>query len=232
MPTHNQALIRMCALTRLSPAGLLVLLLIVVPGQLPGLAQDSDSLSGAAPIKATVKKVELSLEELRDIGLDLKHVLSACHHLYDEVMIQPVTIQTEPEIIDMGVVISIPVATTPAGPPAPPRKDRVDMLMSEIVPVITLLKKNADDFVSGSSQLVMPDQIQQELNPQLSQWVSFVNNVAAELTNLQALTPGPTYDNYAIARSVDNIEKNIKQLEEIRRSVYKVLRKAGKELDH
>jgi hypothetical protein len=180
------------------------------------------------PIQVTVKKVQLSLEELRDIGLDLKHVLSACRHLYDEVTIQPVSMITEPEIIDMGVVISIPVATEPAGPPAQPRKERVDLLMSEIVPVITMLKKNADDFVSGNRQLDLPDDVRQELKPDFDQWISLVNDIALRLQKLVLLTQGPPYDNDAIASAATTIQQDAKQLEDTRRIIYKIMHKEEK----
>jgi len=98
------------------------------------------------PFKLSASKVEISLDQLKDVGFDLKHVLSICGHLYDEVMIRPEDVITEPEMIGPGVVINLPVALEPTGPPKPPRKDRVDLLMSEIRPVITLLTKMVMSF--------------------------------------------------------------------------------------
>ncbi len=42
------------------------------------------------------RSVELSLESLRDIGLDLKHLLKSASTSYDEVSIRPVSLITEP----------------------------------------------------------------------------------------------------------------------------------------
>src|SRR5579872_7263268 len=80
------------------------------------------------PFKLVAKKVEISLDQLKDVGHDLKHILSICGHLNDEVMDRPVDVITEPEMIGAGagVVINLPVAVEPIGPPRPPHKERVD----------------------------------------------------------------------------------------------------------
>jgi hypothetical protein len=194
------------------------------------LADDGQSAAPNQPIQLTVSKVELGLTELRDIGLDLKHVLSSCRHLYDEVTLQPVSLETEPEMIANGGLISIPIATQPVGPPAPPRKERVDMLMGEISPVIALLKKNVDDFVAANAQCTLTDEAGQELSKEFSQWVALVNDASNLKTKLQSITQGPPYDNYAIAAVASALEADAKKLEAIRHSSFKALKKEGKAL--
>ncbi len=62
--------------------------------------------SASKTFKLSATKVNMGLEQLNDVGLDLKNVLTSTRHLYDEVMIQPVTVITEPEMI-AAVVINI-----------------------------------------------------------------------------------------------------------------------------
>ena len=171
--------------------------------------------------------MQLTLEKLRDVGLDLKHVMTASKHLYDEVTIQPVTLITEPEVVGRGIVINIPIGTQPAGPPQPPRKDRVDLSMNEMTPVINMFKKNADDFVSGHKQLDLAPDIQTKLEPMIKDWIAQINDLSSQLNNLQPLTAGPTYDNTSIATVCTNIQKDVEQLDETRRKIYKVIRKEG-----
>lgn len=171
----------------------------------------------------------MDLEELRDIGLDLKHALTAARHLYDEVTLQPVTLQTEPEMIANGVLISIPVGVQPISPPVPPRKERVDMLMNEIRPVIALLKKNVDDFVAGNKQLDVSDSLKAEMDPLLTQWISLVNNLDDQVKKLDFLTAGPPYDNYSIGSAASAVQVDIKQLDEIRKTTIKLVRRESKE---
>lgn len=220
---------------RLSLGLLLTVYLTVHSAQAQGPSGSPVSTSPqteSEPIKLTVQKVQLGLEELRDIGLDLKHVLTACRHLYDEVTLQPVSMLTEPEMIANGVLISIPIGVQPVGPPAPPRKERVDLLMNQIRPVVGLLKKNVDDFVAGNKVLDLPDPVKGDLEPEFDQWVSTVNDLDGQLTKLDGLTQGPDYSNYAIAASVSSIEQDIKQLDEIRKKTHKALRQAGKNLNN
>ncbi|MBI4533866.1 MAG: hypothetical protein HY711_07945, partial [Candidatus Melainabacteria bacterium] len=128
------------------------------------------------PLKGRVEKVELSLEKLRDVGLDLKNVLKAASSLYDEVTIQPVRLITEPEVVGRGIVINIPIGTVPVGPPQPARKDRVDLAMAGITPIITMMKNNVDEFMAGNSQLNLPQDVIEELQPDLKDWTSMVED--------------------------------------------------------
>ena len=200
----------------------------------PTPATSPATTGSAAPTSTTlqggVQKVELSLEKLRDIGLDLKHVLRATSGLYDEVTIQPVSIVTQPEVIGRGIIINIPIATQPIGPPQPARKDRVDVAMSAITPVIDRMKQNVDKFVSGEVQLDLPQDVMTELKPQFDQWVTTVNSMASQEKNLVQLTAGPPYDNGAIADTCSGLQRTVKSLDKTRLAIYKTLKKEGKKL--
>ncbi len=180
------------------------------------------------PLK--VQKAELSLEKLRDIGLDLKHVLKAASSLYDDVMIAPVRLLTEPEVVGGAVMISLPVATQPIGPPEPPNKERIDLAMNEIKTVITMMKKNVDAFVGDGKNLDLPDNVRQVLEPQFDNWIQMVNTMAGREEQLEEITQGPPYNNLAIAALAIDIQKDVKELDRIRREIYKVIRKEGKRI--
>jgi hypothetical protein len=183
----------------------------------------------SVPFKLSATKVELSLDQLNDVGLDLKNILTVSGHLYDEVMVQPVTVITEPEMI-AGTVIDIPVGTQPTGPPRPARKERVDLLMSQMRPIIDLLKKNADDFMHESQVTEYSDDMKTKIDPLFKKWLAYMDDVYAKLLEIEKLTVGPTYDNYAIAERCKLIEKDVKQIDEVRRPIYKLIQEEGKSL--
>src|SRR3984957_19870633 len=110
-----------------------LLMILAITSSVDSLAQTDVAVleKQSVPFKLNVTKVELSLDQLNDVGLDLKNILTVSKHLYDEVMVQPVTVITEPEMI-AGTVINLPVGTEPTGPPRPARKERVDLLMSQL----------------------------------------------------------------------------------------------------
>jgi hypothetical protein len=204
------------------------------PASTPGGASGSTASTPQQnkQLQAGVQKIEISLKTLRDVGLDLKHLLKSVSGLYDEVTIRPVTIITEPEVVGRGIMINIPVGTMPTGPVEPPRKDRVDQSMSEIRPVITFMKKNVDAFVSGNAQLDLPPDVQQQLQPQIKAWTGTVDDLSAHLNNLEQLTQGPTYSNDAIAAATTAMQQDIKNLDQTRRDIYKGLRDEGKHRAH
>jgi hypothetical protein len=197
------------------------------PAATPAATDAAAPASGAA-LQGSVEKVELSLEKLRDIGLDLKQVLKAADSLYDEVTIQPVRIITQPEVIGNGMIINIPIGKEPIGPPQPPRKERVDLAMKGIEPTVQMMKRNVDNFVSGKLELDLPAPVMTELDPQFKGWVAAVNDMAAKEAKLEQLTVGPTYDNAAIADQAAQIQRDVKYLDERRRAIYKVIRNEGK----
>lgn len=198
------------------------------PAAAPAAA--TDTAAPAAPLQGGVQKVELSLEKLRDIGLDLKQVLKAADSLYDEVTIQPVRIITQPEVIGNGMIINIPIGKEPIGPPQPPRKERLDLAMQGITPPITMMKRNVDNFVSGKLEIDLPAAVMTELDPEFKAWVADVQDMAAKEAKLETLTAGPTYDNAAIAAQAAGIQQDVKDLDERRRAIYKVIRKEGKRI--
>ncbi len=220
---------------------LIILYLLVT--SLPAFAYDLSSQQLSTPtaaggaaeqpaerLKGAVQKVELSLETLEDISLDLKHLLTASRHLYDEVNIQPVTFQTMPEMVGPGAIIYIPVpgSAHPIGQSAPPRKQRLDLAMSEITPIISMLKLDVDSFLTGQKQLDLSPDLHQELSPIFKEWVSSVNDLSQQLISLEKLTAGPTYNNTFISQSANSIQGDCRALQKNVKHIFKALQKEGK----
>lgn len=182
----------------------------------------------SAPLQAGIQKVDISLEKLRDIGLDLKQVTTSARHLYDEVSIQPVSLVTTPEVIGRGIIINIPVGTNPVGPPAPPNPRRVESAMSAMRPIIETLKTNADSFVTQHKELDVSPETQEKMAPLVQDWVKAANNLAGQLGVLEPLVKGPNYDNGAIAKVCQNIQQDAYVLDKIRRDAYKIIKKEEK----
>lgn len=180
------------------------------------------------PLKGSVQIVELDLEKLRDVGLDLKEVLKAASSLYDEVTVQPVRIITQPQRVGFGTIINIPVATQPIGPPRPARKERVDLAINAMSPILNRLRKNVDEFLAGKKELNLPDNVTEKLQPQFKAWIDTIKTVSAQQDQLDQITQRPPYDNKAIADLVVEMQKEIKELDKTRLAIYKVIRKEGK----
>ncbi len=183
-------------------------------------------------LQGSVQEVELSLEKLQDVGLDLKEALRAASSLYDEVTIQPVRIITQPSLVGgAGTIINVPVGTEPVGPPKPARKDRVDSAINSMKPIITLLKNNVDNFVDGKKQMDLPEDVLTQLEPRFREWIDSVDSLDVKLNKLEQMTEAPPYDNKAIAVLTQSMQKDIKSLERVRATIYKVVRKQGKRVN-
>jgi len=191
-------------------------------------AQGSNSQAQAG-IQGGVQKVHISLEKLRDVGLDLKQVTTSARHLYDEVTIQPVSVITEPEVVGRGIIINIPIGTRPVGLPQPPNPKRVDQSMTIMRPIISTLKQNADDFVLQNKELDVSPEAKEKLEPLVKKWVELADNIGGQLKGLEPLTKGPAYDNSSIAAICVNIQQDAFLLDKVRRDAFKIIKKEEKQ---
>jgi hypothetical protein len=191
---------------------------------------DTTNPSTQLPVlEGSVQKITLDLDQLRDVGLDLKHLVKSLSSLYDEVTCEPMGMLSEPEMVG-PVIISIPTIMTPIGPPQPARKERVDLAMSEIKPVIDMMKKNVNQFVSGQVKFDLPDSTMAQIQPLFDLWISDVNDLYSKELVLEGMTQGPPYNNYKIADQTMAMEKEIKKLDKSRHSIFKIVRAEGKTL--
>lgn len=179
-------------------------------------------------VEGSVKVIELNLELLKEVGLDIKDVIKAAGGLYDEVNIRPVQIITEPEVVGRGTIVYMPIGTRPIGPPAPPRKKRLDLAVNQIDPVIAALKQDVDDVRAGRTEIAISDAVQEQLQPLFKDWGLTVDDIDGQLSALHNLTAAPPYDNAAISARATSIAVDAEKLDQTRRKIYKILQKEGK----
>lgn len=197
----------------------------------PVQSNSTDAPPPLPVLEGNVQKITLDLDQLRDVGLDLKHLVKAISSLYDEVTCQPMTMISEPEMVG-PVIVSIPTIAVPAGPPQPARKPRVDLAMSSIKPAIDMMKSNVDKFVSGQAKFDLSDQTAARLQPLFDEWVTGVKDLYTKEVALEGMTQGPPYDNYKIADQTMAMEKEIKKLDESRHGIFKIIRSEGESMIH
>lgn len=187
-----------------------------------------DAQNGGQSLSGQVQLVEVNLATLRDLGLDIKRVQHGATSLYDEVSRQPVSLQTMPEVVGLNTVIPVVTGFTGGGY-LPPRKSAVDNAMGAIEPWIDLAKSSVDAITEGHKKLNLDEATQVELAPQFKKWSALVNDTYGHLQVLKGLTKGPVYDNQSIAQQATAINREAKDLEKVRRDIYKVLQREGKE---
>lgn len=188
----------------------------------------ADPQSANQSLSGQVQLVEVNLATLRDLGLDIKRVQHGATALYDEVSRQPVSLQTMPEVVGLNTVIPVVTGFTGGGY-LPPRKSAVNNAMDAIEPWIDMAKSSVDAITEGHKKLDLDEATQEELAPQFKKWSTLVTDTYGHLQVLKGLTKGPGYDNQAIADQATAINRETKDLDRVRREVYKVLQREGKE---
>jgi hypothetical protein len=190
-----------------------------------GLVEQSTPAAQSPP-----PTIDVSLEHLRDVGLDLKQVLTATRHIYDEVTISPQQASSQPTVIGFAACIPLRIGPRIDGPPIPARKQRVDLAMTNLTSIIGLLKQNADDFVLNGTQLNVSSDTNTKLKPLINQWNTTVGYLAQDFAALQKLTAGPDYQNGAIADTCTSLQGDVKDLDKIRGKIATIIRDEQKRL--
>lgn len=205
-------------------------------GQPAGSEPQANGTTGAGqlqpdtPLKGGVQRVELTLDDIRTLNLDVKHLIAASSHLYDEVTMRQISIEQEPEIMGMGTVVMIPVGFQQVGPVLPAKKKRVDLAMSQLRPLIQMFKSDLDEFMSGQKELDLGDDVRQELEPYFKDWISEVNEASEQLAKLEPLVTGPPYDQETIAGIAADINQDAHNMVKTLKKVYDIMRKEGKKM--
>ncbi len=183
--------------------------------------------SRPAPVlKGEVNKINVALENLEEVALDIKRLREAAGDLYDEVTIKPANFSMAPNVVG-ATVISLPVHISTAAM-ALPRPKWVNQCMSDIEPVIRLLKQDVDDILSGEKEIHLPQPVWDSLQPQFKDWVALVSNLDNQLNNLQKYTKQPPYDNNVIGTYAGQIQADARKLEITRKKIYKSLQKEAR----
>lgn len=196
------------------------------------IMQTEDVRKGINPndepdIKAQVQVFVVSLENLRESGMAIEKVRRASTDLYEEVSRREVTLTSTPNVIGF-TVMNMPSGFT-TGNYLPPRKKWVNAYMQEMITVIKLMKEENDDVINGKTQLLVPESTREPLKVLFDQWVELVGDTCNKLSELEKITAQPAFNNAAIANDALAIHKDMKQLEGLRKKVYKILQKAGKD---
>lgn len=181
--------------------------------------------SDAPDIKAGVNVYVVSLENLKEIGMAIQEVREAASDLYDEVSRREVTLTSTPNVVGF-TVMSMPSGFT-QGAYLPPRKKWVDTYMQDMSKTVKLMKEECDDVLAGKASIVVPAPQQEQVKAMFAQWVSYVNDTFNKVSDLEKVTGQPMLNNAAIANAALAINKDMKNLETLRKKVYKIYQKAG-----
>lgn len=177
-------------------------------------------------LKGEVSKINAALESLQEVGLDVKRAREAAGDLYDEVTIKPTDFNMSPNVVG-ATVISLPVHIN-NGAMMQPRAKWINQCMSDIEPIVMLLKQDVDDLLSGEKEINLPQTVLQTLKPLFDQWVSLVNSLAANVQELKPLTTKGPYDNEKIAALAGRVQQDARSLEFARKKIYKMLQSESK----
>jgi hypothetical protein len=179
------------------------------------------------PIQGGVVKIDVTLNDLRDARLSTSRVRKAAANLYDEVTRQQVTMNYNPNVVGMAVIMT--PSPSFSGAYLPPRKKWVEAAMSEISPIITLLKEDVDLAIESNRRTEVGDAARAQLDPLRDEAFTAVKTSFDLYKQLERLCFGvSSYDNQAIASVAKSLDHEMKTLDKSLKKGIAVLQKEAK----
>jgi hypothetical protein len=189
----------------------------MVIAMIPAFAEpekaDSSSNGGKQQLE------ELSLNDIQDVGILLRHIKQQSINVYEEAARKPV----KPEdTADVPVIASIPVKGDDVDF-LPARREWLVFFLATMEPVIRDLTKQVKDLQAGVSQIVIPAPLEKEFDPLWDRWSKDVQEMNSHLDQLVPLFDDAPHNNQEIQKVAVKLFDDTTRLEAIRKSVFKVM---------
>lgn len=178
-------------------------------------------------LQGGVKMLALTMNELRDAKTSVDKVKRVSSDIYNEMTRIPVQMGQMVNAVGTTVInIPVPVGI---GDALPARPKWVNFYMSELVPLVRLMKEEIDEVEDGTAKWVVRDDLKEALRPYYEDWKKVVKDVDSKVTSLQKLTKRPPYNQELAAKEAKAINKDAKKLQKTRNKIEKVFKKKSKE---
>ena len=181
----------------------------------------SESPNKAAPGKVLTAGVERS--NVKGLLINLQQARTAAGNLSEEMSRHPVSVNNVGNSIG-SVVTTIPQPTMDMTATLPPRKQQVDMYMSQISPIISSIKADLESVRGGETELEVSGKIKSNLDSQLENLSSDVDKAVATNSKLTELTQNEPYPK-EIMHQVSELQKSLSSMEKTGKKMMRILEK-------
>ncbi len=180
---------------------------------------------GTTPGATSVSKMEeLTLEDMRDVGMALQLIRQDCINVYSESVRSRVALTDGPEIRQPD---SIPIDTSHLQL-LPARREYLVYYLASMEPAIRLLAHEMSDAQTGVKTWIIPETIKKNIDPLWESWQKLVAQLNKHLDMLVPLFDDAEHNNVQVSKVAVDMFNDVGVLEELRRSVYKIVQDTHK----
>ncbi len=193
------------------------------PGDTPSsTSASSDSgLEQKKSLEGHVQDEALALETgIKDLTKTLHHMKRSAFDIFIEVQRQNMVVVGEPDVI--GPII-IPAIPSPSGMMAmggflPPRQKFLDYFQSQLSDLMKMTQTEV-------SALVLPDDASDQAKTDMKTISDSLTTFSQDLQGIAAVTQGPKFNNYDIAKAAQILQDHIQAVEKATKSLNSEMRK-------
>ena len=173
-------------------------------------------------LEATIKKQEITLQEIRDVRLDLRRVMGAATDIFDEVTREPINFSTAPNVVGSSIIIN-PIHIKEASV-LEPRDKWIVNSVSKMGPTIELLRADVENIGQDSHSFAFSEKSQKTFVHLTKDWKSIVKEMYSQYKLLKSALAERPYNNESIAARARSIYLEAKALEKTRRQAEKLFK--------
>lgn len=163
---------------------------------------------------------ELTLNDLQDVGIQLRQIKQQAILIYEEASRTPVPLTASPDVPEFH---TIPITHQPHAKLLPARQEWLVFFLATMEPVIRQMRKDAKDIEQGAETLVLPAASEKKLEPLWEGWLKNVQLMNSHLDQLVPLFDDAPHNNSRIQEVAVSIFDDVKRLEAIRKEVFRAV---------
>lgn len=163
---------------------------------------------------------ELTLNDLQDVGIQLRQIKQQAILIYEEASRTPVPLTASPEVPEIH---TIPITHLPHAKLLPARQEWLVFFLATMEPVIRQMRKDVKDIEQGAATLVLPAASEKKLEPLWEGWTKNVQVMNSHLDQLVPLFDDAPHNNSKIQEVAVLIFDDVKKLEGIRKDVFRAV---------
>lgn len=170
---------------------------------------------------------ELTLDDIRDVGLALYVVKQQVLNIYAEAVRNRTEAESSSEIV---VHASIPIDTKHLKV-LPARREWLVVYLASMEPVVRLLGKEVTEARTGVKALIIPEAMHKEVDPFWEAWSRDITKMNEHLDELIPLLDDAPHNNSKVAQIAISMHEDVERLEKLRKQIFEFVKKTEQKSD-
>lgn len=200
---------------------LAALMLATNLGPASAFSEEENNESTKQSAVAGANNLELTVDDINDLGLALQRIKQQAINIYIEAMRHKHSTEVKGQVPNLTAVPNQFPKTQSSLLPF--RRPWLVYFITTLEPLVHLLKEDLKDIENGSKTADLPAEIRKALQPLIKDWAQYVLKIDRDLSNATQLIEDADKNNIALAKIAYEIDGSVNKLEQIREKAFYII---------